>query len=174
MAHFAELDKNNVVLRVLVVSNDDIVDEDGVEQEQIGIGFLKSMFGFDTNWKQTSYNNNFRFRYASKGMIYDELNDAFIVPKPYDSWILNPTTMSWDAPIPIPTLTETQDNYEYIWNWDESDYQSDNTMGWVLTTRERTEYSPISDNSDTSEDTNTVTNERYIWVDPPGRLELVE
>ena len=82
MAHFAELDSNNTVLRVLVVSNDDITDENGQEQEALGITFLQNLFGADTQWVQTSYNNNFRGTYAGIGFTYDEENDVFLPPQP--------------------------------------------------------------------------------------------
>jgi len=82
MAHFAELDSNNTVLRVLVVDNFMLKDEQGNEQEQLGIDFLKSLFGADTNWKQTSYNGNTRKNYAGIGYTYDTSRDAFINPKP--------------------------------------------------------------------------------------------
>lgn len=78
MAHFAELNQNNVVLRVLVVSNDDITDENGQEQEALGISFLQGLFGADTRWVQTSYNGNFRGCYAGIGMTYDPVADIFI------------------------------------------------------------------------------------------------
>jgi hypothetical protein len=78
MAHFAKLDENNKVIEVIVVSNDDILDENGEENEEIGIEFCKMIQGSNTNWKQTSYNGNFRGRYAGIGMYYDEINDEFI------------------------------------------------------------------------------------------------
>ena len=86
MAHFAEIDSNlnNVVLRVLVIGNDDILDENGEENEAIGIAFCKSLFGEETEWKQTSYNNTFRKNYAGQGWFYDESRDAFVPPQPYD------------------------------------------------------------------------------------------
>lgn len=80
MAHFAELDSNKTVLRVLVVSNDDITDENGQEQEQLGITFLQNLLGEDTKWVQTSYNSNFRGTYAGIGYSYDEENDVFVPP----------------------------------------------------------------------------------------------
>ena len=80
MAHFANLDENNKVIQVIVVSNNDIVDENGEENEEIGIQFCRMIQGQNTNWKQTSYNNNFRGRYAGIGMYYDEINDEFIEP----------------------------------------------------------------------------------------------
>lgn len=82
MAHFAELDSNNIVLRVLVVNNDDITDQDGVEQEALGISFLQGLFGADTRWVQTSYNGNFRGKYAGIGDRYDAELDLFIGPEP--------------------------------------------------------------------------------------------
>ena len=111
MAHFAELDSSNIVLRVLVVANDMIKDNQENEQEQIGIDFLKSLFGSDSIWKQTSYNGNMRKNYAGIGYSYDEQRDAFIPPQPYASWSLNETTCLWNSPIPMP-----QDDKHYIWD----------------------------------------------------------
>jgi len=78
MAHFAELDNNNIVLRVIVIDNNVTHNEDGVEQEALGIAFCKSLFGQDTNWKQTSFNNNFRGHFAGVNDIYDSEKDEFI------------------------------------------------------------------------------------------------
>ena len=78
MAHFAELDKDNKVLRVIVISNDVTHNQDGVEVEQLGIDFCKSLYEGDTNWVQTSYNSNFRKIYAMEGDLYDSVNDEFI------------------------------------------------------------------------------------------------
>ena len=133
MAHFAELNENNEVLKVIVVDNNDTSNSDGEEIELIGISFLKGLFGFDTNWKQTSYNNNFRFRYAGVGYSYDETLNAFVPPKPYNSWILNSTTADWEAPITQPELTQEQDESGYLYYWDETAHQQDNTTGWILT-----------------------------------------
>lgn len=80
MAHFAELDTNNVVLRVLVVANDRLTDSTGQEQEQLGISFLQGLFGADTRWVQTSYNANFRDKYAGIGDLYDAAADLFVRP----------------------------------------------------------------------------------------------
>jgi len=76
MAHFAELDENNVVIRVVAVANDVIIDENGIEQENIGIGYLRGILG--GVWKQTSYNATFRGKYAGIGDIYDEVNNVFV------------------------------------------------------------------------------------------------
>lgn len=100
MAHFAELDKNNVVLRVIVVGDKDTADENGVEKEEIGIAFCKSLFGADTNWVQTSFNANFRDLFVGEGDIYDPKTDKFIqagtrtigVPEDFiDAEVVEPT-----------------------------------------------------------------------------------
>jgi hypothetical protein len=113
MAHFAELDENNVVLRVIVVSNADTSDAHGVEKEYIGAAFCERLFG--GRWKQTSYNGNFRKRYAGMGYTYNELHDAFLPPKPYPSWVnLDPNTLDWIPPVPEPAPEEGK-----IHIWDE-------------------------------------------------------
>ena len=121
MAHFAEIDSNldNVVLRVLVIGNDDILDENGEENEAIGIAYCKSLFGEETEWVQTSYNNNFRKNYAGAGWMYDEGRDAFIPPQPYPSWTLNEETCHYNPPSWPANDTEQ-------WIWDEA------TVSWVL------------------------------------------
>lgn len=102
MAHFAQLDENNIVTQVIVVNNQDTSTEDGVENENIGIQFCRSLFGENTNWKQTSYNAKFRYNYAGIGYTYNETWDAFYSPKPFPSWILNYDTFRWDPPVPKP------------------------------------------------------------------------
>lgn len=118
MAHFAQLDENNVVINVLVVNNDDILDDNGVEQESIGIEFCKNLLGSDTRWVQTSYNSSFRHNYAVIGGTYDPTLDVFIYPKPFESWVLNNENYTWDAPVPYPT----DGNY---YQWNEADQQWD-------------------------------------------------
>lgn len=94
MAHFAELDENNIVKQVIVVHNNELLDN-GIESEDKGIAFCQSLFG--GNWKQTSYNGNFRKNYAGIGFTWDEEIDAFIPPKPEEgSWILNEETCQWE------------------------------------------------------------------------------
>jgi hypothetical protein len=139
MAHFAQLDENNVVLNVVVVANSDTADENGIENEEIGIQFLKSVLGENTIWKQTSYNNNIRKRYAGIGYIYNETLDAFIPPKPFDSWVLNEETCLWDAPTPRPELTEEQIESYCYYVWNEELYVSSGD-GWQLI-----QPDPISD-----------------------------
>ena len=89
MAHFAQLDKNNKVIRVIVVGNEFITNDTGIEIEQLGIDFCKHLTGNDTTWVQTSYNRNFRKNFAGPGHTYDPVLDAFIPEKMYESWVLN-------------------------------------------------------------------------------------
>jgi len=114
MAHFAELDSNNVVKRVIVVDNKDCCDAYGNEKESIGIAHCEWLLG--GRWVQTSYNHKFRKRYAGAGMVYNAELDAFITPQPYPSWVLNNDTAEWDAFVPMPT--------EGSWAWNE------NTLSW--------------------------------------------
>jgi hypothetical protein len=110
MAHFAQINENNIIINVLVVNNQDIENLPFPESEPVGVAFLKKLLGENTNWVQTSYNGNFRVRYTGVGYTYDAGRDAFIPPKPYDSWILNNDTLLWDPPIPQPT-----DGKKYAW-----------------------------------------------------------
>ena len=128
MAHFAELNQNNEVLRVIVVANEDTSDQNGVEDETIGIAFCKKLFGSNTNWRQTSYNGNFRKRYAGIGYTYNEQLDAFIPPKAYPSWVLNEETAEWEAPIPVPELTQEEIDSLSFYRWDED------SQSWILET----------------------------------------
>ena len=116
MAHFAEIDSNNVVLRVVVVDNRDTSTPDGTEVESIGVAFCQRLFG--GNWVKTSYNGNVRKNYAGIGYTYNAGLDAFVPPKPFNSWVLNNDTALWDAPTPMPT-----DDKKY--SWDEA------TTSWV-------------------------------------------
>ena len=109
MAHFAELDNNNHVLRVIVVGNKDTSDANGVEKESIGVAFCERLFG--GTWKQTSYNANLRKNYAGIGFTYDSVRDAFIAPKPFNSWTLNESTCQWQAPTAMPN-----DGKRYRWD----------------------------------------------------------
>ena len=120
MAYFAKIGLNNKVISVHSVHNNELKDSNGVEQENIGIDFLTNLHGWAI-WKQTSYNTRggvhklggtpFRKNHASIGMTYDEDRDAFIPPKPYNSWILNETTCLWEAPVTYP-----DDGQRYNWN----------------------------------------------------------
>jgi hypothetical protein len=105
MAHFAKLGVGNIVEQVIVVSNNIAI------TEQAGSDFINKLYNTRDVWKQTSYNNNFRKNYAGIGYQYDQQRDAFIAPKPFNSWILNETNCRWESPIPYP-----QDNNRYNWN----------------------------------------------------------
>ena len=148
MAHFAQLDSNNVVTQVIVVSNDDTSDSNGTETESIGVAFCQKLLGADTNWKQTSYNGNMRGNYAGIGYTYMEnvatlgvgSTDVFIPQQPYASWTISTSAAQWEAPITQPTLTDDQRAAGSYYTWDESAYQADTsdpkTAGWTLTTPE--------------------------------------
>jgi hypothetical protein len=125
MAHFAKLDENNIVLEVIVVSNDDINDLPFPDSEPVGIQFISQLSTENSNWKQTSYNNNFRKNYAGIGYTYDVERDAFIAPKEYASWVLNEDTCRWEFPVPYP-----EDGNDYRWDED--------TISWVLVENENT------------------------------------
>ena len=122
MAHFATLNESNIVTRVEVINNAVLLDGDGVEQEQLGIDFLTSLYGAG-NYKQTSYNKNIRKNYAGVGYTYDAVKDKFIKSKPFASWSLDEND-DWTAPVTYP-----DDDKFYV--WDEDAYQADNNNGWV-------------------------------------------
>lgn len=113
MAHFAELDESGNVLRVIVVNNSDCGDLPFPESEPVGVAFCKMLFGEDTTWLQTSYNNNFRGSYAGRGYKYDSVNDVFVSPQPFPSWTYNSATKQWESPIAMPTIP---DGYLAIWD----------------------------------------------------------
>ena len=133
MAYFAQLDENNIVINVIAISNEDITDSEGNEVESLGIPICQRLFGKDTVWKQTSYNGNFRKRYAGIGFSYNEELDAFIQDCDYPSWILNKEIARYVSPIgPPPELSYAEREVGYFYDWDESLHQLDNTKGWVL------------------------------------------
>jgi hypothetical protein len=99
MAHFTKIE-DGIVVQVLVIGNDDITDENGDEQESLGVALCNQLYG-DATWVQTSYNHNFRKQYGSKGYSYDSDKDKFIMPKPYPSWALDEND-DWQAPVACP------------------------------------------------------------------------
>ena len=125
MAHFARLDDNNIVIGVYPIADQNCLDLSGNESEETGIKYCQSFFekiyGPNTKWKQTSYNRNIRKNYAGIGYYYDENLDAFIPPKPCDSWVLDTELADWISPIPDPnpTLTEEQIESGYYYEWNE-------------------------------------------------------
>ena len=120
MASFAKIGLNSKVIEVLSLVNEVLHDSNGVEQEVNGIDFLTKLTGYPV-WKQTSYNTHggvhssggtpLRKNHAAIGYTYDENKDAFIPPKPFNSWILNETTCLWEAPVVRP-----EDDNVYFWN----------------------------------------------------------
>jgi len=119
MAHFAELDNNNVVLRVVVVGNDCVTSDEHADGEAWCVNF----FGGGT-WKQTSYNNNFRKQYAGMGYVYNASKNKFLLPQPYDSWALD-SSDDWQAPVTYPA----GDQSAYRISWDEDN------LRWLGTKR---------------------------------------
>lgn len=115
MAHFAEINEDNVVVRTIVINNED------ANTEEAGQDFIANVLNLSGTWLKTSYNTvggvhtlggtPYRKNYAGVGTTYDSVNDAFIQVKPYESWILNTTTFLWEPPIPYPT-----DGKKYIWS----------------------------------------------------------
>jgi hypothetical protein len=119
MAHFAELDEQNTVIRVVVISNDDILDENGVEQEQVGIALCNQHIG-QGNWVQTSYNNNFRRVFGRVGYKYDPDKQLFYDPHgPFPSWIMD-DEYNWTPPTDRPDPIDG-----FFWVWDER------TLSWI-------------------------------------------
>ena len=116
MAHFAEWDNDNNVIRVIVDDNNDILDENGNESEEVGINFCTQLLG--GIWKQTSYNATFRKNYAGIGFTYDAEKDAFIPPKPFSKWVLNEDTCLWEAPVAYP-----DDEKRYAWNDNKGEWE---------------------------------------------------
>ena len=112
MAHFAKLGTGNIVEKVEVVSNDIATNE------QAGVDFLNTLYGTRDIWKQTSYNGTIRKNFASIGYSYDQTRDAFIPPKPFNSWILDEDTCLWEAPVAKP-------DDEQIYQWNETTKQWD-------------------------------------------------
>jgi hypothetical protein len=121
MAHFAKIE-DGVVTQVIVVDNKDCADASGVEKEYIGAAFCERLLG--GTWKQTSYNGTFRKNYAGVGYTFDAARDAFIPPKPYNSWVLNEDTCLWESPVAMPADAGTGEPPKQ-YTWDEA------TTSWV-------------------------------------------
>lgn len=119
MAYFAKLDKDNKVVDIISVNNNELLDDSGREVEQKGIDFLTHVTNY-SNWVQTSYNASFRKNYAVIGGIYDISRDAFISPKIHQSWVLNESGCYWEPPVPMP-----EDSNVKCYIWDEA------TVSWA-------------------------------------------
>ena len=103
MAHFAQLDNDNIVLTIFVFNNEDILDSNDSESEEVGIDFCKELFGADTIWVKTSYNNVFRKQFATPDGTYDVAANEFVNPSPYPSWSLDANN-DWQAPVGYPEM----------------------------------------------------------------------
>jgi hypothetical protein len=121
MAHFAELDSKNKVIRVIVIDNNDIL-KNGIESESLGKKVCKKLS--NKKWIQTSYNNNFRKQYAGIGYTYNEEKDIFISPNPFLSWKLNDDN-DWTCPVKKP-IVDLQ-LFRIYWN--------ENKQQWITTVR---------------------------------------
>jgi len=126
MAYFAKLGTGNIVEQVISINNSVIIDVNGIEQEKLGVDFINKIYNTRDVWKQTSYNKTFRKNFAGIDYIYDETRDAFIPPKPFNSWILNESTCLWEAPVDKPT-EELENNQYYSWN--------ESIINWEIKTR---------------------------------------
>ena len=144
MAHFAKINDKNIVENVVVINNVDVLNSSGDEEEGIGVAFCRELFDQEGKWKQTSYNNNMRGNYAGIGMTYMEgvrtlgvaSTDIFIAQQPYPSWSIGIGTAQWYPPTPpgdAPELTDAEKTARKWYEWNESNYQSNPSTAWVLT-----------------------------------------
>ena len=118
MAHFAEINEENIVTQVIVVHNNELL-VDGEESETKGIDFCESIYGH-RNWVQTSYNGNIRYNFAGAGFTWDIENDAFYAPQPYPSWSLN-ENYHWTPPVDYPSRGVV--NEKYTWNEENQEWK---------------------------------------------------
>lgn len=131
MAHFAELDQNNIVLRVIVIANEALEYKEFPNSEEHALEYLHQWFGPNTIWKQTSYNGTFRGNFAGIGMRYYPEYDLFVHSSPFPSWVLNTTTGKWESPVPKPDCKQYQWNEETV-SWDYIPPRSQPFMSWTL------------------------------------------
>ncbi len=121
MAHFAEVDKNNIVIRVVVVDDNTIRNSENREDEALGRANLEAQLG--GTWIQTSYNGKIRKHFAGKGMLWDEGRNAFYGQQPFKSWTLNEDTLKWEPPTPLPEDAALGRAYE--WNEKKKQWEED-------------------------------------------------
>ena len=149
MAYFAKLGIGNIVENVISINNSIITDSNGIEQEKLGVDFINKLYNTRDIWKQTSYNTKagkyynldntlgdqskaFRKNYAGIGYQYDQQRDAFISPKPFNSWILNEDSCVWESPIPYP-ITNTQNEINEFGNPQNDLYKwNEQTLSWDI------------------------------------------
>jgi hypothetical protein len=117
MAYFAQIDDGGTVLQVISVNNTDAPDPAPINSEPLGQTFIADTLGLPGEWRQTSYNGNFRKQYAGPGYTYDAEADVFVAPQPYPSWTLD-GNHDWQPPVPRPTD-------DRMYRWDED------TLSWV-------------------------------------------
>ena len=155
MAHFAELDQHNKVIRVIVINNAVLL-VNGEENEQKGIDFCKSLYGNDTQWAQCSYNSNFRNFYPAVGDTFDTSRNAFVKPQPHPSFMLGQDG-NWHAPVTRPT-----DGKAYVWNeffrvWKEFIDPVQPYPSWILNTSTGQWEAPVAKPS------NPATEYDLVW-----------
>lgn len=138
MAHFAEIDSNNTVTRVVVVANQDLLAPGSIKEDpELGLLKLRKWFGDDTRWVQTSYNGNFHKNYAGVGMIWDEARKAFRETQPYPSWTLDEQTCKWNPPVERPASIVDGANVDESESgaarcrWSEVEYNNTGN-GWII------------------------------------------
>lgn len=153
MAHFAELDQDNKVINVIYIEDKYILDENGVESEEVGIQYLKTHNGNERTWVKTSINNNIRGHYAVIGGYYLPEIDQFTYRKDYNSWVLNDDNYTWRAPVSVPT--DAPEGFFY--NWDEG------SLNWVLNELPKPPPREITSESFRSQLTLT---EKLLWDSP--------
>ena len=131
MAHFTELDSNNIVIRTIVVNDAYILDSDGRESDSVGAAWCRNHFGQVDSavWIQTSFNGNIRKQYAEPGFKYDAVADEFVRPQPFPSWTLD-SNNDWQPPHPDPSSNTR------LFHWSEQTYNDDNSTGWLEITHE--------------------------------------
>ena len=122
MAHFAEVDHDWIVQRVIVVDNSVLLNEQGIECDWLGEQFCQQLYGAHTKWIQTSYNGKKYKNFAGIGFVFDPYRNVFIPPQPFDSWVLDEATCQWEAPVNYP-----EDDQLYQWVED--------SMSWVAVER---------------------------------------
>ena len=153
MAHFAELNQDNQVINVIYIEDKYILDENGVESEEVGIQYLKTHHGNERTWIKTSINNNIRCHYAVIDGYYLPSVDQFTSRKPYSSWVLSADNFTWIAPVPVPT--DTPEGFFYNWN--------EGSLNWVL--EELPKPPPKEITSENFRSQLTLT-EKLLWDNP--------
>jgi len=176
MAHFAEVGDDNIVIRVVVVDDQQLRDEENRENEALGKAYLEAQLG--GTWVQTSYNNKFRVRFAGAGMVWDEGRNAFYLPSPFESWVFNEETFDWDAPTALPEDAALGRAYEWnekkkqweedvqppSWSWDaDFSFTDPETGETVNSPRYRPPVDPPVDDQDYDWDEETTS-----WVVRPS------